>query len=59
LLDMQFNMGINRLRKDFPDFCNAVNSLRWPVAAMQCHRAAVSAARNAWTAEQFVKCGTF
>jgi GH24 family phage-related lysozyme (muramidase) len=56
LLDMQFNLGSSKLAHKFSGFCRAVNLLRWPLAAQQCHRLDIAQERNDWTIEQFHQC---
>ena len=54
LLDMIYNLGPAGLFKDFPHLIAAVQSGSWAQAAARCLRRGPSAARNAWTREQFL-----
>jgi GH24 family phage-related lysozyme (muramidase) len=58
LLDMRFNLGLTRLRKEYPHFCSSVGQHRWDVAALQCHRIQPDKQRNQWTQEQFIHAGS-
>jgi GH24 family phage-related lysozyme (muramidase) len=54
LLDMIYNLGPAGLFKGFPHLIAAVDSGAWAQAAERCIRRGPSAARNAWTREQFL-----
>jgi GH24 family phage-related lysozyme (muramidase) len=54
LLDMIYNLGPTGLFKDFPHLIAAVDAGEWAQAAERCIRRGPSAARNAWTREQFL-----
>lgn len=46
LIDMAFNLGIDKLINAFPNFCAAVRARDWNTAAAQCHRTGISDTRN-------------
>jgi GH24 family phage-related lysozyme (muramidase) len=54
LLDMIYNLGPAGLFKDFPHLIAAVDAGDWAQAAERCIRRGPSAARNAWTRQQFL-----
>jgi GH24 family phage-related lysozyme (muramidase) len=54
LLDMIYNLGPAGLFKGFPHLVVAVQTGAWAQAAERCMRRGPSAARNAWTREQFL-----
>ncbi|WP_433971971.1 glycoside hydrolase family protein [Tunturiibacter lichenicola] len=54
LLDMIYNLGPAGLFKGFPHLIAAVDAGAWAEAAECCMRRGPSAARNAWTREQFL-----
>jgi GH24 family phage-related lysozyme (muramidase) len=54
LLDMRFNLGITRLREEFPKFCALVKAQNWLGACLESRRQDIAAHRNDWTAEQFM-----
>jgi GH24 family phage-related lysozyme (muramidase) len=54
LLDMIYNLGPAGLFKGFPHLIAAVDAEAWSQAAERCIRRGPSAARNAWTREQFL-----
>jgi GH24 family phage-related lysozyme (muramidase) len=54
LLDMIYNLGPAGLFKDFPHLIASIDAGAWAQAAEQCMRRGPSAARNAWTREQFL-----
>jgi GH24 family phage-related lysozyme (muramidase) len=54
LLDMIYNLGPAGLFKGFPHLIAAVETGSWTQAAERCMRRGPSAARNAWTREQFL-----
>jgi len=58
LVDMCFNLGLTKLRLDFPKFCQAVKAQRWQAASVECHRIGPSEERNEWTKEQFLIAGS-
>lgn len=53
LVDMGFNLGIPRLRNEFPKFNAAVNRGDWGTAATESHRTGIGDKRNADTAHNF------
>jgi GH24 family phage-related lysozyme (muramidase) len=53
LLDMIYNLGPAGLFKGFPHLVAAIRTGAWSQAAEHCMRRGPSAARNAWTREQF------
>jgi GH24 family phage-related lysozyme (muramidase) len=54
ILDMAFNVGVDGLRKKFPEFINAVENADWIRAATQCHSAApISETRNSFVRNLF------
>jgi GH24 family phage-related lysozyme (muramidase) len=54
LLDMIYNLGPAGLFKGFPHLIVAVQTGDWAQAAEHCMRRGPSAARNAWTRQQFL-----
>jgi GH24 family phage-related lysozyme (muramidase) len=52
LVDMGFNMGIGKLKSEFPNFNAAVNRSDWNGAANESHRTGISQDRNNDTAAQ-------
>ena len=54
LLDMIYTLGPAGLFKGFPHLMAAVETGNWTQAAAYCMRRGPSAARNAWTKEQFL-----
>jgi GH24 family phage-related lysozyme (muramidase) len=54
LLDMIYNLGPAGLFKGFPHLIAAVDAGAWVQAAERCMRRGPSAARNAWTRQQFL-----
>jgi GH24 family phage-related lysozyme (muramidase) len=54
LLDMIYNLGAEGLFKGFPHLVAAVKAEAWAQAAQHCIRRGPSAARNAWTQQQFL-----
>ena len=54
LLDMVYNLGPGRLFQEYPKLLAAVESRNWAAAAAASLRKGPSAARNAWTREQFL-----
>jgi GH24 family phage-related lysozyme (muramidase) len=54
LLDMIYNLGPAGLFKGFPHLVVAIRTGAWQQAAEHCIRRGPSAARNAWTREQFL-----
>ena len=54
LLDMIYNLGPEGLFKGFPHLVAAVEAGAWVQAAEHCMRRGPSAARNAWTRQQFL-----
>jgi len=57
LIDMAFNLGITKLRRNYPIFCKLVQQQEWAAASSHCHRIGPSEARNVWTKEQFLSAG--
>jgi GH24 family phage-related lysozyme (muramidase) len=58
LLDMCFNLGITKLRDEYPRFCAMVKDQRWVAASLECNRVGPSRQRNEWTKEQFMLAST-
>jgi GH24 family phage-related lysozyme (muramidase) len=58
LLDMVFNLGPAGLFNGFPTFMGYARNTDWANAATECNRRGISAARNAWTVEQFTQAAT-
>lgn len=54
LLDMGYNLGAAGLLGGYPRMIAAVEQGAWAEAAAECLRQGPSAARNAWTREQFL-----
>ena len=54
LLDMIYNLGPEGLFHGFPHLIAAVEAGSWAQAAERCLRRGPSAARNAWTRQQFL-----
>jgi GH24 family phage-related lysozyme (muramidase) len=54
LLDMAYNLGPGKLLREYPMMLHAVQAGNWTQAAAQCARGGISAARNAWTSQQFL-----
>jgi GH24 family phage-related lysozyme (muramidase) len=54
LLDMAYNLGPAGLLKGYPRMLSAVQAGDWAQAAAECARGGIGAARNAWTAKQFL-----
>ena len=54
LLDMAYNLGPQKLLREYPMMLQAVQSGNWAQAATQCARGGISATRNAWTRQQFL-----
>ena len=54
LLDMAWNLGLKGLLDGYPRMLAAVQAGNGPLAAAECHRNGISAARNAWCAAQFM-----
>ncbi|UJD92612.1 hypothetical protein FS594_28355 (plasmid) [Rahnella aquatilis] len=52
--DMIFNLGVNRLRNEFPKFNDAVNRQDWATAAVESHRAGIQNTRNQDTYNQLI-----
>lgn len=46
LWDMAYNLGVNGLRSDFPNFCQAVRDEDWERAAAESHRSQPGEGRN-------------
>jgi GH24 family phage-related lysozyme (muramidase) len=53
LMDMVFNLGLQKLRSLFPIFIDAVSEEDWATCAQECHRRGVSEARNTMTRRLF------
>ena len=54
LLDMAYNMGPVGLLEGYPRMIQAVETGAWTVAAAECARGGINAARNAWTRQQML-----
>jgi GH24 family phage-related lysozyme (muramidase) len=54
LLDMAYNLGPEGLLKGYPRMLQAVETGNWALAAAECERHGIGAARNAWTSKQFL-----
>ncbi|CAI1920866.1 lysozyme family protein [Serratia proteamaculans] len=54
LHDMAYNMGISRLRTNFPRFNDAVNRRDWAAAAAESHRTVIGDDRNNATRDQLL-----
>jgi len=54
LLDMIYNLGPTGLFDGYPALMKAVKAGQWTVAAARCGRHGPSAARNAWTHNEFL-----
>jgi hypothetical protein len=54
LLDMAYNLGPDKLFKEFPRLIQAVAASNWELAAEHSMRRGPSAARNEWTRQQFL-----
>lgn len=52
-MDLGYNLGITRLRDEFPHLNAAFERGDWHECAAQCHRKGISLARNNWTQGQF------
>lgn len=53
ILDMAFNLGVQGLINKFHQFCAAVREENWQTCAVECHRRAISGARNDYTRALF------
>jgi GH24 family phage-related lysozyme (muramidase) len=53
IFDMAYNLGLTKLKSEFPHFCKAVSARDWATAAAQCARNGIGADRNSWTKAQF------
>lgn len=58
IFDMGYNLGVGKLKSQFPKFCKAVNNMDWSTAAQQCHRNGISEMRNQWTRAQLESAAT-
>ncbi len=58
LLDMIYNLGPGRLFAEYPRLIAAVERADWKAAAASSLRRGPSAARNAWTRQQFLAAGS-
>jgi GH24 family phage-related lysozyme (muramidase) len=54
LLDMAYNLGPAGLLEGYPKMIHAVETGAWALAAAQCAREGINAARNAWTRQQML-----
>lgn len=52
--DMIFNLGVTRLRNEFPKFNDAVNRQDWATAAVESHRTGIQDTRNQDTYNQLI-----
>lgn len=53
LLDMAYNLGPDRLLREYPHFLTAVKSGNGQAAMAQCNRQGIGIPRNDWTRAQF------
>jgi hypothetical protein len=53
LLDVAYNLGLEGLLKGYPKMLRAVQVGNGPLAAAECPRKGIGAARNAWCAALF------
>ena len=54
LIDLDFNLGTDGLKKKFPKLMAAVRARNWAVCAIESNRPQLSQARNDWTRQQFM-----
>jgi len=54
LLDMAYNLGPTGLLEGYPRMIHAVETGAWALAASECARGGINAARNAWTRQQMM-----
>ena len=52
IFDMAYNLGVEKLTSEFPNFSKAVRAKDWATAASQCQRRGIGDARNNWTKTQ-------
>ena len=52
IFDMAYNLGVEKLTSEFPNFSKAVKARDWATAAQQCQRRGIGDARNNWTKSQ-------
>ncbi|MFV6584479.1 hypothetical protein ACNPHE_24885 [Klebsiella pneumoniae] len=57
LVDMGFNLGINKLKSGFPNFNAAINRGDWTAAADESHRTGIGDKRNNDTKAQLQQAG--
>lgn len=57
LVDMGFNLGINKLKSGFPNFNSAINRGDWNAAADESHRTGIGDKRNNDTKAQLQQAG--
>jgi GH24 family phage-related lysozyme (muramidase) len=53
LIDLAWNLGLGKLKEDFPKLVAACNRGDWRTAAIESHVSSSRAARNEWRAQQF------
>jgi GH24 family phage-related lysozyme (muramidase) len=53
IFDMAYNLGLDKLKTEFPHCCMAIRGKNWATASAQCHRIGIPQSRNDWTAAQF------
>ncbi|KZN47660.1 hypothetical protein [Pseudoalteromonas luteoviolacea] len=58
LLDMAYNLGTPNLSRAWPNLLHAIRHENWQLAATECRRKHVSAARNQATARLFAQSGS-
>jgi RHS repeat-associated protein len=54
IVDMAFNLGVSKLRVEFPKFVDAVRKKDWLTAAQESHRRDIPEERNAFADKAFV-----
>jgi GH24 family phage-related lysozyme (muramidase) len=52
IFDMAYNLGVEKLTSEFPNFSKAVKARDWSGAAGECQRRGIGDARNNWTKAQ-------
>lgn len=52
ILDMGYNLGVEKLKTEFPSFSRAVRARDWATAARECERRGPGPDRNNWTKAQ-------
>jgi GH24 family phage-related lysozyme (muramidase) len=58
LIDMVYNLGLEKLKFEYIHFCTAVGRMDWETAAANCHRNGPGDSRNEWTKQQFLDAAT-